>query len=179
VVRTEEAYEIDYQRALLVLTTTTAPQTAPAHGPRTTHPPTLVDTVTDIRAPPKSNKRTATEATLQEKRATDHSKRKRTDSATDTQRLHQSMRDNSQDAAGPLNTHNARKKARAITNARKHLDPEPALPPGQPPHPTNATSTPPMERMRTFFTRACAQTAHNFTVYQPEESSTLAIPLWT
>jgi hypothetical protein len=162
-----------------VLTTTTAPQTAPAHGPRTTHPPTLVDTVTDIRAPPKSNKRTATEATLQEKRATDHSKRKRTDSATDTQRLHQSMRDNRQDAAGPLNTHNARKKARAKTNARKHLDPEPALPPGQPPHPTNATSTPPMERMRTFFTRACAQTAHNFTVYQPEESSTLAIPLWT
>jgi hypothetical protein len=33
--------------------------------------------------------------------------------------------------------------------------------------------------MRTFFTRACAQTAHNFTVYQPEESSTLAILLWT
>jgi hypothetical protein len=137
-----------------------------------------VDTVTDIRAPPKSNKRTATEATLQEKRATDHSKRTRTDSVTYTQRLRQSLRDNRQDAAGgPLNTHNARKKARAKTNARKHLDPEPALPPGQP-HPTNATSTSPMERMRTFFTRACAQTAHNFTIYQPEESSTLAIPLW-
>jgi hypothetical protein len=106
---------------------------------RRSNPRNLNLTLTDIRAPQKSNKRTATEATPQEQRAPKTSKRTRTD-----------------------------------TIPERHQAP----PPGQP-RPTNATSTSPMERMRTFFTRACAQTAHSIQPCQPEGSNTLAIAFET
>jgi hypothetical protein len=151
VVRSEEAHELDHQRAQ-ALTYTTAPQTAPAHDPRTTRVPTLVDTLTDIRAPPKSNKRTAVEATLPNERATpQHSHRTRTDSATNTQRLHQSLRDNRRAKARPLHAHNRRKRARTQTNL--------------PPQPTHET---PIEKIYEFVFQACTSSGHTAYLHRPD-----------